>query len=92
MIRNTGAQGRKTGSDNEAKPDVGESRDVNRNMERGKSRRRSIARPVSAGQPEPAGARKLPNIQKSGKLLLHFNMRHFWMKTARNGWLSPDTE
>ena len=35
MMRDTGAQGRKAGSDNEAKPDVGEGRDVNRNMERG---------------------------------------------------------
>jgi len=45
-------------------------------MERGKF---TLTEYNATGAGRPAGGQKLPNIQKSGKLLRHFNMRHFWM-------------
>jgi hypothetical protein len=55
----------------------------------GKSRRRSIARQALHGQSQ---WQIVPNIQKSGKLVRHSNMRHFWMKTACYGWRSSSAQ
>jgi hypothetical protein len=60
MARGADAQGRK--AESTTKPDVGVSRDVNRNMERGKSRWRSITRPLPAGQPEAENFQIFKNL------------------------------
>lgn len=54
--------GRKAGSDNEAQPDEGMGRSVSPDMERGKSRRRSITRPLSSDQPAPENFQIFKNL------------------------------